>query len=44
MTAAEGDIVKATKKLLPQFSNLAIKHVKGHQTKHTTYKNLPFEA
>ena len=32
MTAAKEDIEKATKDILPQFSNLAIKHVKGHQT------------
>ena len=44
MTAAEGDIVKATKELLPQCPNIAIKHIKGHQTDHTRYKNLPFEA
>ena len=44
MTVAEGDIVKATKDLLPQFPNLAIKHVKGHQTDHTRYENLTFEA
>ena len=44
MTAAEGKIVKATKDLLPQFPKLAIKHAKGHQTKHTRYNNLPFEA
>ena len=36
--------MKATKYLLPQFPNLAIKYVKGHQTKHTRYKNLSFEA
>ena len=36
--------VKATKDLFPQFFNIAIKHVKGHQIKHASYENLPFEA
>ena len=44
MTAVEGDLVKAIKDIMPQFPNLTIKHVKGHQDCRTAYRNLPLEA
>ena len=44
MTAAEGDLIKVITDTLPDFPNITLKHVRGHQDRGTSYRNLPLEA
>ena len=44
MTAAEGDLIKVITETLPDFPNITLKHVRGHQDRGTSYENLPLEA
>ncbi|EJK60435.1 hypothetical protein THAOC_19216, partial [Thalassiosira oceanica] len=44
LTKAEGDLLTAIKRLLRQFPTITLKHVRGHQLKHTRRANLSFEA
>ncbi|EJK60899.1 hypothetical protein THAOC_18684 [Thalassiosira oceanica] len=44
LTKAEGDLLTAIKRLLRQFPTITLKHVRGHQLKHTRWANLSFEA
>ena len=43
MTAAEGDLIKVITETLPDYPNITLKHVRGHQDRGTSYRNLPLE-
>ena len=44
MTAAEGDLIKVITETLPEFPNITLTHVRGHQDRGISYENLPLEA
>ena len=44
LTKAEGDLLTAIKRLLRHFPTITLKHVRGHQLRHTLFENLSFEA
>ena len=44
LTKAEGDLLTAIKRLLRSFPTISLKHVRGHQLRHTEFENLSFEA
>ena len=40
LTKAEGDLLTAIKRILRSFPTISLKHVRGHQLRHTEFENL----